>query len=528
VITVQTWHTIRGLAAQGCSHRFIARTLGVSRKTVRRALRGDAPATYGRKPVVQESLQAFRPDAQAGIRRGKAGLVLLEEARQAGYAGSDATFYRWLGQVRAATRRGDASVRFETGPAEQSQFDWSPYTVSLGAQLLDVIVFAHVLGYSRRIHFTPSLAADQESILDALEEGWRHFGGACGQLVIDNAKSMVLRHRRSHVEWNACFLALCGAYRVTPIAATPGHAQTKGKVENPFRVLETRLIKGGQWRDWEHFAADLAAYEAQREERTHSTTRQTPQARFEHERSLLLPLPARPFLGCPAQLRHVNNDGLFSFRANRYAVPQTQAAGIQMVRVRVRQGRELLVYDLAGKLLIRHPLNPPHSPPAIPPECYAGLRPSRRSLMGLVAEFRQHYGSAGCAREYLDLLLARHSHRPEDPLGEVLALLASVPADVAVQALARCVEYRLPEPRMLEAFLTRQLAQGQLAQGQLAQGQQPIPLAQASGASMPPTSPTSPTSPASPAVGAASPLPCLDVERPLTDYASLLPKEELR
>jgi transposase len=496
VISLETWQTVRHLASLGKSQRFIAQTLGISREAVARAIKQEEHSEYQRQATVQQKLEDFRPVVEQGLARGLTGQRLLAAVSQSGYSGSPATFYRWLASIQKQRESANAACRFETGPAEQAQFDWSPYLLEVGGVLVRVIVYSVVLGYSRRIHFYPSLSEKQDSVIEGLEVGLRHFGGACRFVLIDNAKAMVLKHRHRQLVWNPCFLAFCGHYRIQPIASTPVHPQTKGKVENPFHHLEAGLFTGSVFRDWQHLGEAIQAYEHQREQRVHQTTKQTPTQRFESERALLLPLPTRPFLGCLQHLRQLNNDGLFSFLGNRYCVPANP--GQKEVRVRTRQGRELLVFDASGKQLICHSLAPAGSPPVIVPECYKHLRARRRlSLSTQMTLLRQRFPGSAVVEEFLACLLVRHTHHPEEPLSGVLQLLEAVADEVALGVLAEAVSLRLPDPATLAQLLARPKTHGSATAQQTATV--PVPLNQ--------------------------PVPALDVERPLSAYAACLPPD---
>ncbi len=108
--------------------------------------------------------------------------------RLLGYDGGTTPVYAYLrGIKQAANKR--ATERYETGPGEQAQFDWSFYTVMLGDVLTKVVVFGLILGYSRRKFYWPSLDATQPSIYEALEAGLRYFGGAPLRLLVDNDRS---------------------------------------------------------------------------------------------------------------------------------------------------------------------------------------------------------------------------------------------------------------------------------------------------------------------------------------------------
>lgn len=65
---------IRRLTTEDVPHAAIARRLGISRTTVVKAVRSDAPPRYVRKPV-QTSFAAFEPRVRA---------LLIEPSRHAG------------------------------------------------------------------------------------------------------------------------------------------------------------------------------------------------------------------------------------------------------------------------------------------------------------------------------------------------------------------------------------------------------------------------------------------------------------
>ncbi len=460
MITVETWQRIRSLAAQGHSARAIADQVGVSRNTVRAALASEDWEAYTRARAGNQDLERFRAQVEAGLRRGVRGCRLLRDVRKAGYQGSPATFYRWLRGVRELARPRPAACRFETDPAEQAQFDWSPYTVVLGGKRILVFVYSLLLGYSRRVHWFASLSDKMDAVFEGLVEGFVHFDGCCRSVVVDNPKTFVLRHRGADLVFNDAFLRLCGHFCVQPIAGTPRHPQGKGKVENPFSHLETWVITGNEWRDFDHFQQEIAAFEASWEQRVHGTTQVRPVDRFAEESPLLLPLPANPWTVLATTARTVSNDCLLSFAGVRYSVPCEAAPG--QVRVRVSQGRFLVVCNAAGHEIARHPLHPKGTPPVLNPDHYEALRRRQQaSLATLIARFRERY-SAGSqtAEAFLRQLLAHHRHRPERTLVGVLELLSGVPDEIALSVLADAAQFQVSRPDFVAELLRRRLAAG--------------------------------------------------------------------
>jgi transposase len=174
VVPLEIWQRIRHLAAMGWSQRRIARELGLSRNTVASALAAEAPPRYQRMPAASP-LDPWQALLEAGARRGLRGSRVLQQLRQQGFTGSRAAFYaRWSALLQAG-KEPVAACRFETDPGEQMQFDWAEYILSLGGLAHKVYVFSLLLGYSRRVHWFPSLAAHQEAVFEGLEAGLRHF-----------------------------------------------------------------------------------------------------------------------------------------------------------------------------------------------------------------------------------------------------------------------------------------------------------------------------------------------------------------
>ena len=178
MIPVEAWTTIRTLHAQGKSVRRIAHDLNLSRNTVRHALRSTEPPRYQRQPSTHTRIERFRPFIQQLLEQELIGSRILTELRARGYQGSAATFYRAYASLRPAQPDPRVTERFETAPGEQSQFDWSPYTVLIGGARTLVIVYNTVLGYSRRQFNWPSRDETAASIYEVFEEAFWHFGGS--------------------------------------------------------------------------------------------------------------------------------------------------------------------------------------------------------------------------------------------------------------------------------------------------------------------------------------------------------------
>ncbi|MDR7419152.1 MAG: IS21 family transposase [Armatimonadota bacterium] len=453
MISLEAWTTIRYLHAQGKSIRQIAQELGLSRKTVRRALRSTEPPRYQRRPLENPQLAPFVDLIRQLAGEGLIGSRILAEIRARGYQGSPPAFYRLLARVRPTAPDPRVTERFETAPGQQSQFDWSDYTVELGGTLTRVVVYALILGYSRRLHYWASLDATQPSIFEALEAGFWHFGGVPQTVLIDNPRAFVLDPRPASFTWNPQFLALCGHYRVEPIACQPRRPRTKGKVERPFYFLEEHFIKGHSWRDFDRFCQELARFVAEvMDLREHHTTHQRPLDRFAEEAPHLLPLPATRYLGIHAQTRKTSWDCLVPYGGSRYSVPWLYAG--KRVWLQTSQGVRLHLLASSGEVIATHRLSRTKGAILIDPAHYEGLRKDTpRTKVVLVDAFQARFPDQ---QPFLERLLAQQAINPVRHLRGILTLATLYPPAAMAAAFQTALTYNTYSVSFLRGVLQHQ------------------------------------------------------------------------
>ena len=473
---MEQWTTIRYLSAQGKGIRELSRELGISRQAVRRALAAESQPRYERptraNPKLEPHLATVR---ELYCTKQLIGSRIYRELQAVGYKGGRTALYDYLRSLKGTRVAEKATVRFETEPAKQAQFDWSPYTVEIGGELRGVVVYGTTLGYSRRKHYTASIDERSASIYEAIEESLWHFGGSPKELLVDNARALVTDASPSRFRFNDQFLELCGHYRIQPRACQPARPQTKGKVERPFAYLEEQFIKGNVWRSMDDFREGLARFEKDDlDVRIHGTTHESPLARFEVERPVLTPLPSGRFVGVKTESRKVSWDCLVPFRANRYSVPAAYAG--KVVWLRVSHGSRLVVFNSRRELLAEHDLREGKGQIVMVPEHYALLRQRQgaRSYALLSSHFLARFPHD---RAFLEGLIAQHSTSPAGPLKELLAL-----SDLYSEAALRHAFSLAAEHKRYSHIFVR---------GVLENGAQPAP--KTSETEPPPTTPLPPS-----------------------------------
>ena len=219
-----------------------------------------------------------------------------------------------------------ATVRFETPPGRQLQIDFGERLVGIGGRKVKVFLFVATLGYSRRCHVRAFRHERQESWFDGLESTFLAFGGVPKEVVLDNARALVIDHdvQTRTVVFNARLLAFARHWDFRPRACAPYRARTKGKTESGVGYVKKNAIAGRMFTSWEAFEAHLAAWERDiANARAHGTTGEAPILRFTRdEASRLKPTADRPpFRACRMLERRVRNDCAVEVDGNAYSVP---------------------------------------------------------------------------------------------------------------------------------------------------------------------------------------------------------------
>lgn len=451
---MEAWTTIRYLKAQGLGTRQIAKELGIARNTVREAIRSEGPPKYERPSRPNPKLEPLKDAIRRMLINDHfIGSRILKEIRDnKGYDGSQVAFYRFLAKIKAEESKTKACIRYETLPGQQGQFDWSPYTVSLGGCLTKVVVFRLILGFSRRRCHFASMNESQMSVFEGIECGLRKFDGAPKEIVVDNAKAFVINAHQAHFKWNPRFLELCGHYSMKPVACRVGNPKAKGKVEKPFYYLEQHFIKGRSFDSFEHFCQELSRFDDEVNAQVHQTTQEKPIDRFEWEKDHLTPLPPGRFVSSQELFRHVSWDGLVSFGGNRYSIPSDYSG--KDVWVRTSQGRYLEVYDQKGNLIFRHTLSQKKGATILVEEHYAKLKKNQfRTRVVLEKEFLEKFPDQ---RDFLERLYVQQKLNPVFHLKPILELATIYPRETMLKAFALSYQYNTFSCHFIRGLLERE------------------------------------------------------------------------
>lgn len=372
--------------AQGAKVVVLAREFGIDPKTIR------AWRTRGRyqprAPRQRRSILAPHVDwltARAPEVAYNSVVLYRELVSHFGYTGSAQQVLRFVRPLRVAANASKATVRFETPPGQQAQVDFGQARVWIADAAVVAHVFVCTLGYSRRCYAEAFAHERLQAVLAGHEHAFQHFGGVPAQLVVDNAKPVVLKHvaadeaRRHQVVWHPVYADFAAHYGFTPWAHWPYRPQTKGKVESGVKYVQRNALAGKRFRSWDHLNAWLLEWATTvADQRVHGTTHAIPADRFAEE--ALAPLGSRRVYSRErVQHRIVAMDSLVSIGGSRYSVPAAYAG--KTVVIRELLGSYEILYD--GQVIARHVAVGRHQV-VMDPAHYRGLlRPGGRAARGL-------------------------------------------------------------------------------------------------------------------------------------------------
>jgi transposase len=187
---------------EGMSQRAIARTLGVSRNTVKKYCQGShvpwqRQGVSGRKPyVITDEVtsfikECFEHDDMENIRNQKhtAKRIYDRLVSEKGFTGGESTVREVVAKLRP--KQPKVFIPLEFDPGEAIQIDWGEAKVYIAEKKTKVHVFCMRDCYSGDIFCNAYYRPNEESFLEAQINGFEFMEGIPKRCIFDNAKVAV-------------------------------------------------------------------------------------------------------------------------------------------------------------------------------------------------------------------------------------------------------------------------------------------------------------------------------------------------
>lgn len=344
MLIVEDWAEIRRLhRAERLPIKLIARTLGVSRNTVRAALASEGPPAYRRssagsladvvEPRIRELLRVY-PTMPATV-----------IAERIGWGHSIRTLSARVAELRPVYLPPDPASRtsYEAGVVAQCDFWFPEIEVPVGSgqtrRATALPVLTMVTGYSR---WLSALLIPSRCAQDLFAGWWRLIAGlgAVPRLLVWDGEGAIGRYRRGGSELTAHCQGFRGTLGTKVIVCKPGDPEAKGLVERANGYLETSFLPGRSFTSPADFNAQLGQWLAVVNTRTRRVLGCAPADRIGADRAAMLTLPpVAPATGWRSSTR-LPRDHYIRLDSNDYSVdPAVIGRRIEVVadlgRVRV-------------------------------------------------------------------------------------------------------------------------------------------------------------------------------------------------
>ena len=341
----------------GCDHHTVAHW--VARRDA-----GELSATAVRRDQLidpylaklEEWMQASNGKVRADVAHDK--LLAL------GYPGSERTTRRAVAAARKSWLSGNRRVHrpWVAEPGLWFQWDFGAGPVVDGA---DTLLFCAWLAWSRFRVVVPIRDRSLPTVVAAIDQALRRFGGCPTYGLTDNEKTVTTEHVARIAIRNPEMVAAAAHYGLTVATCLPADAPTKGGVEATVRVAKADLVPAeanllGVYGSWPELEAACEAVCAELNARAHRVTRRAPAEMLVEEQARLHRLPDHPYtaafgvtrtVGCPQPM--VQQDWCL------YSVPSVLAG--ETVWVRVHGGHVVITHDGPVEVA-RHLLTRPATP----------------------------------------------------------------------------------------------------------------------------------------------------------------------
>jgi transposase len=353
LLDVELWAELRREHfVRGVSIKKLARRTGLSRNTIRKALRSDAPPAY-RRELAGSMLDPFKDEIHRLLKDDPKlpGVRVREEIEPLGFDGGKTIVDDYLREVRPMFLKLRTHQRTVYRPGKICQWDlWEPSAlVPVGhGQVRRAWVVVCCLGYSRAGAGALIFSKEAPDVLWGMSRCVWSIGALPELMVCDREGCLHAgggRPSESYAAW-------CGQLPVGWHFCEPSDPQAKGCVERLQGYMETNFEPGRRFANHLDYQLQLDAWFEKANARTHKTLRARPIDRLLEERALMRPLPEREPDLDRRWMRRVAPDPHLRFDTNDYSLDPNLVG--RRVEVRASQ-REIMAVALdTGELACRH------------------------------------------------------------------------------------------------------------------------------------------------------------------------------
>ena len=437
---------------RGWARRRIARTLGVSRETVRRVIESGTAEV----PRLDRSEKAtpYRERILELFVGCKGNLVrvheeLLASGCEISYQALTAFCRRHEVGKKRQPRAG--TYYFEFG--QEMQHDTSPHRVTIGGTRKLAHAASLIFCRSRMMFFQYYPAFTRFECKLFLTDAVTYFGASCASCMIDNTHVVVLEGTGANMVPVPEMVAFAKQLGFVFVAHEKGDANRSARVERPFDYIDNNFNAGRSASDWKDLNRQAIEWCDRDNVRSRRSLQASPRELFAQERAYLAALPE--WLPEVYRLHHrlVDVNGYVSVNTNRYSVPLAIPVGRRLEaretkdRVDLYEGPRLIAsHEREWERLRRRITDPSHRsrrPPRQPE-----VTSEEKTILELAPELAS----------YVAQLRARGRGLRTRRMRTLLSLLRDYPREPLVSALVEAERYGLYDLQRVEHMILKRVA----------------------------------------------------------------------
>ena len=332
IVEMDLYYQIRSRYNDGDSIRSIAKSLGISRNTVKKYCEGNA-VPWERKTPERESTiltdetvrfinECLAEDASEGLRKQQhtAKRIFDRLVEEKGFTGGESTVRAKVHEIKETAPKSFVPLQFE--PAEAMQVDWGEATVYLSGIRTAINIFCCRLCYSCKPVVFAYHRQNEESFLDAFVRTFNAIGGVPSKVIFDNGKVAVKDGFGKHAKAQSGYTALSAHYSFEALFCNPAEGHEKGLVEG-LVGWSRRNIRVPVPHVESLSELNKVLLERCRKYEDHQIQGKPDKVghMFQAEKDALRPLPLYVFETAKCTSVRVNAFSTIRFRTNNYSVP---------------------------------------------------------------------------------------------------------------------------------------------------------------------------------------------------------------
>lgn len=347
------------------SIRAIAKTLGISRQTVKKycdgtTIPGNRKEYHRDSTIITDEtrefiLSCFREDEQECLakQRHTAKRIYDRLVADSGFTGGESTIRKAVNDLRKEySVHPQADIPLEYDPGDAIQIDWGECTVYLNGIKQKLYSFCGRLCYSCDIFVQLFYTQNLESFLEAQQRMFDYFGGVTNRLIFDNAKVAVKEGFGKHAIATDGYAAFAAHYAFQTDFCNIASGNEKGLVENLVGYSRRNfMVPVPKAKSLEELNAKIIE-DCLNYRKTHKVQSRTISVNeaYHEERMYLHSVPVYRYDTSRTATPEVGDYSTVRFEKNNYSVPVRYLR--RTVTVKGYADKVLIMYN--GKLIATH------------------------------------------------------------------------------------------------------------------------------------------------------------------------------